>query len=112
LPRIWNDPQVEPRERKQMLRLLIEDITLLRTDKVLVQVRLRGGALRTLVLDPPLPMAQIRKFKPDVVAEIDRLLNDYCDREVAEILNQQGHRTWQNQPFTLKKVAWIRARII
>jgi len=107
-PRIWNDPQVQPRERKRMLRLLIEDVTLLKAEKITVQIRLRGGALRTLVLQPAAPIAQIRKAKPELVAEIDRLLNDHCDREVAEILNQQGHRTWQNQAFTLKKVAWIR----
>jgi hypothetical protein len=60
------------------------------------------------VVEPPVPIAQIRKPKPEVVAEIDRLLNDHCDREVAEILNQQGHCTWQDQPYTFKKVAWIR----
>jgi len=107
-PRIWNDPGVEARERKRMLRLLIEDVTLLKADKITVHVRLRGGALRTLVVEPPVPIAQIRKPKPEVVAEIDRLLNNHCDREVAEILNQQGHRTWQDQPYTFKKVAWIR----
>lgn len=108
-PRIWNDSQIEARERKRMLRLLVEDATLLKTDKIIAHVRLRGGALRTLVLERPVPIARIRKAKPDLVAEVDRLLNDHCDREVAEILNQQGRRTWQNQLFTLKKVAWIRA---
>jgi len=107
-PRIWNDPELQTRERKRMLRLLIEDVTLLKADKITAQVRLRGGATRTLGLDRPIPIAQIRKTKPELIAEIDRLLNNYCDREVAEILNQQGSRTWQNEPFTLKKVAWIR----
>jgi hypothetical protein len=27
---------------------------------------------------------------------------------VAEILNQRGHRTWQDRPFTLKKISWAR----
>ena len=27
-PKIWNDPSVEPRERKRILRLLVEDVTL------------------------------------------------------------------------------------
>jgi DNA invertase Pin-like site-specific DNA recombinase len=107
-PRIWNDPQIEPRERKRMLRLLIEDATLHKTDKIMVHVRLRGGATRTLVLERPVPIAKIRKAKPDLVAEVDRLLNQHCDREVADILNQRGRQTWQNQPFTRKKVEWIR----
>jgi hypothetical protein len=108
-PRIWNDPEIDPRERKRMLRLLIEDVTLLKTDKITVNVRLRGGAMRSLVLDRPVPISQIRKAGPDLVAEIDRLLDDHCDREIADILNEQGRRTWQDLPFTLKKVAWLRA---
>jgi hypothetical protein len=39
------------------------------------------------------------------VAEIDRLLDRFCDREIAEILNGQGWRTWQDEPFNLKKIA-------
>ena len=107
-PRIWNDPELEAREKKRMLRLLIEDVTLIKADKITAKVRLRGGATRTLTIDRPLPIAQIRKTKPEIVAKIDRLLNEHCDREVVEILNQRGHRTWQNQPFTPKKVEYIR----
>ncbi len=107
-PRIWNDPELEARERKRMLRLLIEDVTLIKADQITAHVRLRGGATRTLTVDRPLPMARIRKTKPEVVVQIDALLNEYCDREVAEILNQRGHRTWQNQPYTLKKIERVR----
>lgn len=107
-PRVWNDPTVEPRERKRILRLLIEDVTLIKGEMIQVHVRLRGGATRTLTLAKPLPIAQIRKTKPEVVAEINALLDHYCDREVAEILNRRGRRTWQNEPFSLKKIAHIR----
>ena len=107
-PQIWNDPSVEPRERKRILRLLIEDVTLINGETIQVHVRLRGGATRSLTLDKPLPIAQIRKTKPEVVAEIDKLLDHYCDREVAEILNREGRRTWQNEPFNLKKIVRIR----
>jgi len=107
-PRIWNDPSVEHRERKRILRLLIEDVTLINAEMIQVHVRLRGGATRTFRLAKPLPIAQIRKTKPEVVAEIDALLHRYCDREVAEVLNRQGRRTWQNEPFNLKKIVHIR----
>ena len=107
-PRIWNDPSVEPRERKRILRLLIEDVTLINGETIQVHVRLRGGATRGLTLAKPLPIAQIRKTKAEVIAEIDQLLDHYCDREVAQILNQEGRRTWQNEPFNLKKIAHIR----
>jgi DNA invertase Pin-like site-specific DNA recombinase len=107
-PSVWNDPSVEPRERKRILRLLIEDVTLVNGEMIQVHVRLRGGATRSLTLAKPLPIAQIRKSKPEVVAEIDALLDHYCDREVAEVLNRQGRRTWKDESFNLKKIAHIR----
>ncbi len=105
---VWNDSSVEHRERKRILRLLIEDATLINGEEIQVHVRLRGGATRSLNLARPLPIAQIRKTKPEVVTEIDGLLELYCDREVAEVLNQQERRTWQGEMFNLKKIAHIR----
>jgi DNA invertase Pin-like site-specific DNA recombinase len=107
-PRIWSDPRVDMRERKRILRLLILDVTLVKSDKITVHVRLSGGATRTLVLDRPLPIAQIRKFKPELVAEVDRLLDRHCDREISDIFNAQGLRTWEDKPFNLKKIDFIR----
>jgi hypothetical protein len=75
------------------LRLLVDDVTLIKTEVITAHVRLRGGATRTLRLDRPMPIAQIRKFKPEFVAEVDRLLDRHCDREIADILNQRGCRT-------------------
>ena len=108
LPRIWQDPRVESRERKRIVRLLIDDVSLIKSEMITVHVRLSGGAARTLMLERPLPIAQIRKFKPELIAEVDRLLDLHCDREIAEILNQNGWRTWEAKPFNLKKIAWIR----
>lgn len=108
LPRIWNDPRVDSRERKRIVRLLIEDVTLIKSQVITAHVRLSGGATRTLILERPLPIAQIRKFQPELVAEVDRLLDFHCDREIAEILNKKGWHTWEAKPFNLKKVAWIR----
>ena len=108
-PKVWNDPRIDVRERKRILRLLVDDVTLTKADTITAQVRLPGGGTRTLMLDRPLPIAQIRKFKPDLVGEVDRLLDHHCDREIAEILNQRGLRTWEQKPFNLKKIAFIRA---
>ena len=109
LPRIWQDPRVDARERKRIVRLLIDDVTLIKSQMITVHVRLSGGATRTLVLERPLPIAQIRKFKPELVAEVDRLLDLHCDREIADILNQNGWRSWEAKPFNLKKIAFIRS---
>ncbi len=108
LPRIWNDSRVDFRERKRIVRLLIDDVTLIKAQKITAHVGLSGGATRTLELERPLPIAQLRKFKPELVATVDRLLDQHCDREIADILNRDGWRTWEGKPFNLKKVAFIR----
>jgi DNA invertase Pin-like site-specific DNA recombinase len=108
LPRIWKDERVDIRERKRIIHLLVDDVTLIKSENITAHVRLSGGATRSLVLDRPLPIAKIRKFKPEVVAEVDRLTDRHCDREIADVLNQRGWRTWEGKPFDHKKVAFIR----
>jgi hypothetical protein len=46
-PRLARDPAVSQRERKRILRLLPEDVTLLRGQEIVAQVRFRGGAMET-----------------------------------------------------------------
>lgn len=102
-PRLWNDPATPARERKRMARLLIEDVTLLRGDDLAVHVRLRGGEVRSLHLARPKPAADLRKLDPAIVAEIDRLLEDHTDSEIAETLNAAGHQPPVGERFSI----WI-----
>ncbi|HYA45225.1 MAG TPA: recombinase family protein, partial [Acidimicrobiales bacterium] len=107
-PRLWADPAVSQRERKRMVRLLIEDVTLLRTDKVAVQVRFRGGATHSLFLPLPLNAAELRKVDPAVVAEVDRLLDDHTDAEIVDILNSRGFRPGVAERFSLRIIYILR----
>ncbi len=91
-PRLWRDPATPQRERKRMVRLLLEDVTLLKADEVVAQIRFRGGATHTLRLPLPLSAPELRKTQPAVVAEIDRLLESHTEAEIAEILNARGLR--------------------
>jgi len=107
-PRLWNDPQVPQRERKRMVRLLVEDVTLLRGEEVVAQVRFRGGACETLHLPLPLGAAELRKVDAAVVAEVDRLLDDHSDAEIVEILNARGLRPGVAERFSLKILYTLR----
>ena len=91
-PRLWRDPQTLHRERKRMVRLLLEDVTLLKQEELIAHVRFRGGAARTLRLPLPLNAWQLRQTHPEVLAEIDRLLDHHTDAEVVAILNERGLR--------------------
>jgi hypothetical protein len=43
-PAIWRDPNTPQRERKRMLALVIEDVTLIKRREITVAIRFRGGA--------------------------------------------------------------------
>jgi len=107
-PRIWADRRTASSERKRMLALLIEDITLRKAEHVTIHVRFRGGQTTTLTTDRPKPMSLIRKTKPEVIQALDVLLDTYTDTDAARQLNIAGHRTWQQRPFTNKTVSYVR----
>jgi hypothetical protein len=49
-PRLWQNPKTPERERKRMVRLLLEDVTLLRDQEITMHVRFKGGVAQTLNL--------------------------------------------------------------
>jgi DNA invertase Pin-like site-specific DNA recombinase len=107
-PRLWNDPHTADRERKRMARLLIADVTLLRETEVRAQVRFHGGATHTLHLPLPKPAWLLRQTSATVVAEIDRLLEDHTDGEIAALLNGQGLLSGEGKPFHRPMVRRLR----
>jgi DNA invertase Pin-like site-specific DNA recombinase len=107
-PRLWNDPATPQRERKRMVRLLIDDITLNRDQQITAHARLKGGQTHTLTLPIPLRCWQARKVHPDTVTLVDRLLEDHTDAETAQLLNEAGRRSGTGQPFSSAIVAHLR----
>lgn len=107
-PRLWAYPATPQRERKRMVRLLVDDVTLLRADEIVAHVRFRRGAVRTLHLPLPIPAPDLRRTDPAVVAELDRLLDDHTDAEAAELLNAAGLRPGVAERFTAAIVMHIR----
>jgi DNA invertase Pin-like site-specific DNA recombinase len=107
-PAIWNDPHTPQRERKRMLGLLIEDVTLIKQREITAAVRFRGGAATTLTLPRPLTAQQLRATHEPVRRQIDTLLDEYTDAQVARILNEQGLRTGAGDAFDNVSVKWVR----
>jgi DNA invertase Pin-like site-specific DNA recombinase len=107
-PTIWRDPNTPDRERKRMLALLIEDVTLIKQRQITAAVRYRGGATTTLTLSRPLTAQQLRATHPDVREQINVLLDDYTDAQVAHILNERGLATGAGDTFDAAAVQWVR----
>jgi DNA invertase Pin-like site-specific DNA recombinase len=104
-PRLWNDPNTPDRQRKRMMRLLVEDVTLSKADEITAHVRFKGGAQQTLTIPRPLCAWQARMTDAEVIAEIDRLLNDHTIGQLAAILNERGFRSGEGFLFTARIVA-------
>ena len=107
-PRLWQDPRTPQRERKRMVRLLLEDVTLYKAEHLTAHLRFKGGATRTLLLPLPRPAWASWQTSPDVVAEIDRLLEQHTEGTIAALLNAQGWRSGKGQAFTLRMVNRLR----
>jgi DNA invertase Pin-like site-specific DNA recombinase len=107
-PRLWNDPRTPQRERKRMVRLLLEDVTLTKGDEITAGVRFRGGATRSLTLALAQPSWQIRQTPAQVVAEIDILLDHHTEAEIPDILNERGLVSGEGKPFHVIMVQRIR----
>jgi DNA invertase Pin-like site-specific DNA recombinase len=97
--RVWRDPKTPMRERKRLVRLVIEDVTLLKGEEITVHVRFKGGTTKSIVLPRPLAAYEIRKTRPKVITEIDRLLDNHTEGEIAAMLNEQGLRSGERQAF-------------
>src|SRR3989440_6292554 len=95
----WHDPKTSVRQRKRVVRLLIEDVTVLKAEQIVAHIRFKGGATQTITVLLPPPFAQSRLTAPETLAAMDRLLEEYTDAAVAEQLNQQGYRTFDGLPF-------------
>ena len=107
-PRLWRDPNTPDRERKRMTRLLLEDVTVFRADTIVLQIRFKGGAVRALTIPLPLNAWQQRATSPEVVRDIDRLLDNNTDGQIAAILNERDMRSGEGKRFSPSIVARIR----
>jgi DNA invertase Pin-like site-specific DNA recombinase len=102
---LWNDPGTSWRDKKRMVRLLIEDATIKKQDKeVLLHFRFKGGAAHSESI--PLPKTGFEKIKTkaEVVRQIESLLHHHSESEIAGILNQRGEVSGTGKRFNKRIV--------
>jgi DNA invertase Pin-like site-specific DNA recombinase len=107
-PRLWKDPKTPLREKKRMIRLLVEDVTLFKNDQIIANVRFKGGAQKNLTIPLPPKGWQHALTDPKVLELVDELLNNYNYAEIANILNEGGHKSGSGLEFDRKLVGAIR----
>lgn len=100
LPKVWNDPRTPARERKRILRLLVEDVTLVRDQVVHLHLRWKGGATTSVELPLPLGAPDLHRTSATVVELIRALVSEQTDSQIAATLNTRWLRTGTGQRFT------------
>jgi recombinase/recombinase-like zinc beta ribbon protein len=101
---VWQNPALPHRERKRMVHLLIEDVTVVKRDRITLHVRFRGGATQSLTIPTPLDAWHRRRTVESTVEQIDKLLDDHTCAEIAGMLNSKGLKTGTGIPFTADAV--------
>ncbi len=55
----WNDPKTTARQRKRAVRLVIEDVTVHKTDRIVAHIRFKGGSYTDNQRSPPSAISSI-----------------------------------------------------
>jgi hypothetical protein len=108
LPRVWHDPRTPARDRKRLLRLLIEDVTLVRTAAIEFHIRWKGGATTSRMQPPPLSAPDLRRTPATIVEQVRVLATEQTDTQIAATLNARWLRSGTGQAFTRVSVRHIR----
>lgn len=108
LPRLWKDARTSARDRKRMVRLLVEDVTLRRDKTIRIHIRWKGGA--TTSMQRPLPSSAPELFRTpaSIVEQVRVLARNETDDQIAQRLNARGLRSARGYPFTRISVRTIR----
>jgi DNA invertase Pin-like site-specific DNA recombinase len=111
LHRVWYATTTTDRDRKQLLRTLLEEVVLnLKRDEghAHLTLRWRGGAVTTLDVPVPRFRPQGPRTDEDTISLLRRLAALYPDEAIAGILNRQKRRTATGERFTANHVGNLR----
>jgi DNA invertase Pin-like site-specific DNA recombinase len=109
LPALWHASTTTATERKQLLRLLLKDVTLTK-DATTIRVALRWQTEASTNVEVPRPLraCEARRTGTAVVDRIRVLAADHSDDQIALGLNAEGWKSGVGGSFTASKVQWIR----
>ena len=111
LRQVWQANTTTDRDRKELLRTLLEEIILnLKRDEghAHLTLRWRGGAITTLDVSIPRFQPQGPRTDEDTISLLQRLAVLYPDEVIAGILNRQDRKTATGERFTANHVGNLR----
>jgi len=111
LRQVWNATTTTDRDRKELLRTLLEEVILhlkRAEGHAHLTLRWRGGAVTTLDVAVPRFQPMGPRTEEDTISLLRRLAALYPDEVIAGILNRQGRKTATGERFTANQVGSLR----
>jgi len=111
LQRLWDAPTLTVRDRKQLLRTLLEEVSITvhrEQYQAHVKLRWRGGQLTECDVALPRSRPATIRTDEDTLALVRRLAQHYPDGTIAGILNAQGRLTARGLRFNQNLVGNLR----
>ena len=111
LESVWRASTTTDRDRKRLLRCLVEEVQLTTEDeRHLVRVVWKGGAVTDLEVARWRRGRTSHRTPEDTVELVRRLAVEFDDLQIARILNKQGRRTGLGNTFTQVRVQSLRGK--
>jgi DNA invertase Pin-like site-specific DNA recombinase len=111
LPALWTAPTTQDKHRKELLRILLEDVTLRNQDEpwsIEVAIRWKSGIVTRHQAQ------RLRRYShttpAEIIERIEELYEDYTDKDIARILNEEGYRSGYGNAFTMLSVSHLRSK--
>ncbi len=111
LPRVWDAPTTTARDRKELLRTMLEEVIVLAPrgeSFIRLTLRWRTGLLTEIQLDRPRKRRAAIRTDDDTIDLVRRLARFHPDAVIAAILNRQGKATAYGHPFNVHRVGSLR----
>jgi len=108
---VWDAATTTNADRKQLLRYLIQDVTLTQgKDTIHIGVRWQTEAMSELEVLRPRRIDETRRTSPLVIKRIRQLTATHTDSQIAWQLSQEGLTTGAGQTFTRARVRRVRVK--
>jgi DNA invertase Pin-like site-specific DNA recombinase/predicted DNA-binding transcriptional regulator AlpA len=111
LERLWSAPTTTDRDRKELLRTLLEEVLITvnrEEERGTLTLRWRGGLIRQIGVPLPRSRPSPIRTEEETIELVRRLAIHYPDAVIAGILNRQGRRTAKGMRFTANRVSSLR----
>ncbi|EQD41357.1 resolvase domain-containing protein, partial [mine drainage metagenome] len=97
---VWEDARTRSEDRKRMVRLLLEDVTLVRQEGIVAKVRFKGGATTELRVPTLLARHEWLRTPERTLARIRDLSREMTADSMIPILTAEGLLSAHGRPLT------------